>query len=86
MTKRKDSTPKEPTPVLVETPSGWELAVLHERRWIHQAAGKWEGRVTVGTGGNAVKQWIPGARIRRVNPTWCGEPLPRETQPQASPG
>lgn len=80
--KSNATATKDPVPVLVQdprSPSSWDLAVLHEWRWINQVAGIWEGRVTIGTGGTSLKQWVPGTRLRRVHADWCGEPMPLPT-------
>ena len=78
-----DDALKDPVPVLIQdpqVPDAWQLAVVHEWRWINQSAGRWEGRVTFGIGGASVKQWVPGTRLRRVTDDWCGEPLPRASR------
>lgn len=69
---------KQPTAVFARVFSSadsWELAVLHERRWIDEATGRWEGRVTFGTA-RTCNYWVPFCRLRLVDADWGDELLP----------
>lgn len=59
--------PRRPISVLVLKDSAtqsWDLGVMREWRWIHEAAGTWEGHVDTGAGGY---KWVEGTRLRRTD-------------------
>ncbi|MDI1290427.1 MAG: hypothetical protein PSX37_10820 [bacterium] len=66
--------PAQPLPVMVRDehrPSLWGYGAMEEWRWVDEAAGAWEGLVSLDS---RVFTWVPGSRLTRIG-------APR-TQPQ----